>query len=101
MDTGKASPHNDLITTRGTARTVFNYICLFLLRGSHPQMPGLLPVIHSLHGDVPPTEGEEQTLYPFLSLQHQVLVRSHSHFFPESCNLENRTRAILSSEQPS
>lgn len=39
MDTGKASPHaDDLITTRGTARTVFNYMCLFLPSGSHPQM---------------------------------------------------------------
>lgn len=69
--------------------------------GHIPNDPSLLPVVHSFHSDVPPTEGEEQALDPPLSLQHQVLVRSHSHFLPESCNLENRSRGILGFAQPS
>lgn len=70
-------------------------------QATSPNDPGLLPVVYGFHSDVPPTEGEEQALYPPLSLQHQVVVRSHSHFLPESCNLENRSRGIPGSEQPS
>lgn len=99
----KTSPHTDDLTTRrGIALSVFNYIYdLPSQQAASPNGPSLLPVVYGLHSDVPPTEGEEQALYPPLSLQHQVLVRCHSHFLPESCNLENRTRNIPGSAQPS
>jgi hypothetical protein len=99
----KASPHTDDPTIiRGIALSNFNYIYGSSFPAGHiPSDPSLLPVVHGFHSDIPPTEGEEQALYPPLSLQHQFLVRSNSHFLPESCNLENRTRDIPGFAQPS
>lgn len=98
---GKASPNADDISSQQDVQPD----CVQYMSPSQivtcPNDPGLLPVVHGLHSDVPSTEGEEQALYPPLSLQHQVMLRSHSHFLPEPCNLENGTRASLSSERSS